>query len=195
MLFAASSFAWILALGDYVALGLHRVGSPAGPFMVLASPMLAIWLAALVSSIVGAILVGVLARRYLKRRLARVAATLLSLVGIAVTFTGPQFTTEDRFEIMKPALQQVASLPMVVNSDSTEFYDRLPPHLAFVAVTGLVSTDGHGTVFIPQWAGWRENAGGYFYAPNGSPELHDMWGNPCFGPVPLGDDWWHCGMD
>ena len=64
----------------------------------------------------------------------------------------------------------VNSLPMVVDDDSTEFYDHLPPHLAFVAVTGLVSTDGHGTVFIPQWAGWRENAGGYFYAPYGSPE-------------------------
>ena len=79
------------------------------------------------------------------------------------------------------------------NADCTEYVVTLPHEYdAFTA-------HGHAdcwdeTVFLPQWAGIPDDAGGYFFSPVESPEGWDMWGMLCKDPIDLGDGWWKCGM-
>ncbi len=115
----------------------------------------------------------------------------MALVFVAV---GPSVDACTQFELMNPELDRVAALPIVNNNLDPDCHEDLPFDLAFVSVKGLVSTDGDGTVFVPQWAGIPDDAGGYIYSPQGSPEGMDMWGMGCNDPVRLDGDWWACGM-
>jgi len=69
----------------------------------------------------------------------------------------------------------------------------LPEEYAAFTTWGEVSC-WKEAVFLPQWAGLLDNAGGYWWSPQRSPEGFDMWGMQCHNTVDLGDGWWTCGM-
>ncbi|HVK28090.1 MAG TPA: hypothetical protein VM575_07100 [Nocardioides sp.] len=71
--------------------------------------------------------------------------------------------------------------------------DRLPDGLRHLTIDGRVSRH-EGDLFFPQWIALVDDAGGYWYSPDGSPEGHDMYGMICEDPTDLGDGWWSCGM-
>lgn len=72
--------------------------------------------------------------------------------------------------------------------------NALPLPLRFLSVGGKVSAGPDGARFFPQWIGTPDDAGGYWHSPARSPAGNDMYGMICTDPVPLGDDWWMCGM-
>lgn len=71
--------------------------------------------------------------------------------------------------------------------------DALPDDLRHLTVNGRVSKLGDD-LFFPQWIALVDDAGGYWYSPDDSPEGHDMYGMICEDPTDLGDGWWSCGM-
>jgi hypothetical protein len=79
------------------------------------------------------------------------------------------------------------------NGDCRDMYVELPREFAAFTAGGLTSC-WRETVFLPQWSGIPDDAGGYWYSPNESPQGWDMWGMICENPVDLGDGWWKCGM-
>ena len=79
------------------------------------------------------------------------------------------------------------------NGDCGHMYVELPREFAAFTAGGLASCWDE-TVFLPQWSGIPDDAGGYFFSPSESPEGWDMWGMVCKDPVDLGDGWWKCGM-
>lgn len=190
----ACSLAWIAAGGDYVAIALHAIGLPAGPLRLLASPMITVWLATTAAGPVGFALAVVIAFRLSHRKTVRGGVVIVALTGLVATFAGPTMAATTRFDLLRPDLDRVAALPLVTENPLPNYYESLPPWLAYVAVSGLVSTDGNGTVFVPQWAGIPDDAGGYIYSPGKSPEGMDMWGMGCKEPVRLDGDWWACGL-
>lgn len=79
----------------------------------------------------------------------------------------------------------------------SEYYTRLPDELAHLSGTedGLISIGIDGSVFVPQWAGIPDDAGGYIYTPHDTrPQGWDMWGMECEDPTRLDGGWWACGL-
>lgn len=79
----------------------------------------------------------------------------------------------------------------------SEYYTELPQDLAHLSGTedGLISIGPDGRVFVPQWAGIPDDAGGYIYSPDDtSPEGWDMWGMDCENQTRLDGGWWACGL-
>jgi hypothetical protein len=116
------------------------------------------------------------------------------LAALIASGGGPGADPRTQFDLMQPELDRVAALPLVSENPHPSYYEDLPRDLAFVSVNGSVSTDGHGLVFVPQWAALVDDTGGYIYSPGWKPQGYDMWGMPCKDPVNLGDGWWACGM-
>ena len=185
---------WIAAAGDYVAVGLHHVGLPAGPLRLLASPMDVVWVATFVAAPFAVALTIVIAFRHSRRAAIRAGVTVVVLASFVVTVVGPQMNTRMRFDLMRPDLDRAERLSMVTSNPFPDYYERLPVGLSYGSVNGLVSTNGHGQLFVPQWAGIPDPAGGYIYSPEANPESFDMWGMGCKKPVPLDGNWWACGM-
>lgn len=77
--------------------------------------------------------------------------------------------------------------------DCYDYYVELPKEYAPFTAGGLTSC-WEEVVFLPQWSGIPDDAGGFWYSPYRSPEGFDMWGMICRDPVDLGDGWWTCGM-
>lgn len=124
-------------------------------------------------------------------------ATLAVLVGVIVAFIAPDMPYPGAravFAAIHPQLAMIATLPAVTTGPPVHDVD-LPSHLAGVFVSGYVTTDGAGGVFVPMWAGVPDDAGGFWYTPGQSPEGRDMWGMECREPVRLDGDWWACGID
>ncbi|MEV0669003.1 hypothetical protein [Mycobacterium sp. NPDC050441] len=71
--------------------------------------------------------------------------------------------------------------------------NQLPWMLRFLTADGKAS-DQLGNRFFPQWIGIPDDAGGYLYNPNESPEGLYMYGLVCNNPVDLGGGWWMCGL-
>jgi hypothetical protein len=94
------------------------------------------------------------------------------------------------FEVHRPLYERAARTAQT--DDSVAFVD-LPFALRPLSAMGSVRDQG-GMMFFPQWYGFADNAGGYFYAPERSPEGSDMHGQICVDPRDLGDGWWACGM-
>jgi hypothetical protein len=63
----------------------------------------------------------------------------------------------------------------------------------FLTKEGQVETDGT-TKYFPQRLGLPDDTGGSMYSPDASPLDSDLYGIFCRSPIPLGDDWWMCGM-
>lgn len=185
---------WIAALGNYIATASHDVGLPAGAFRVFASPMIGVWPATIASGCVGVMLAVVIAFRETSRWAIRAAVTIVALAGLVSVVASPAMSPRTRFDLLRPDLERVAALPLVTANPLPEYYESLPAGLSYVTVSGLVSTDGDGTVFVPQWAGIPDDAGGFIYSPGKSPEGMDMWGMGCKDPVRLDGDWWACGL-
>lgn len=120
----------------------------------------------------------------------------LIVVGLVVVLvTGAigawwRFAPHAWFAAHRPLYEQA------LNTDPGDDYygARLPFHLSFLSATGKVSGDRDGARFFPQWIGIPDDAGGYWYSPNDSPEGNDMYGMICEGPHDLGDGWWSCGL-
>jgi len=70
----------------------------------------------------------------------------------------------------------------------------LPWPLRGLTADGSSSKTAAGGTFFPQWFGLPDDAGGYFWSPDGSPAGEDMAGMLCQRPIDLGDGWWMCGM-
>jgi hypothetical protein len=107
---------------------------------------------------------------------------------------GPD-TSELRPVVFERDLAQLEDLVIWVeaNADCSDYYVELPDDLAYLTASGLISC-GRDSVFVPQWYGIPDDAGGFWYSPHESPEGYDMWGMICRNPVDLGDGWWECGM-
>ncbi|MCK9795339.1 hypothetical protein M1843_16435 [Isoptericola sp. 4D.3] len=99
------------------------------------------------------------------------------------------------FTAMRPQLVQIPLLTAVAGTEPATHDAALPRPLEPTAVHGYVSTDGAGGVFVPQWAGLVDDAGGFWFTPGTSPAGRDMWGMVCKEPTRLEGDWWVCGMD
>ena len=79
------------------------------------------------------------------------------------------------------------------NGNCNDYYVELPHNFDAFTAGGLTSCWGDA-VFLPQWSGIPDDAGGYWYSPGESPDGWDMWGMLCKNPVDLGEGWWTCGM-
>lgn len=195
ILAAWSVVIWSMALGDYIGVGLHACGLPTATVSLWASPSVLLWLLTFVLGVVGWTLAAASLRATGARWWWTLPANVGCLAALAAVVAGPVMTTTTRFDILRPGLEAVAAWDVVAEDKDVSMYRSLPPSLAWTSVNGNVSPSRGGVVFIPMWAGWRENAGGYWYSPDRSPEYDDMWGNPCLKPVDLGEGWWACGMD
>jgi hypothetical protein len=121
----------------------------------------------------------------------------LMMAGAAMTFAGlgdwgcsadrPLKFERDRWKADEIVLWARA------NGDWHDYYTELPPDLAPFAACGLVSVYSD-SVFVAQWSGIPDDAGGFWFSPGRSPEGFDMWGMICHDPADLGDGWWRCGM-
>jgi len=189
-----SIVAWSMALGDYIGVGLHACGLPTVMVALWASPTIVVWFVAFALGVVGWVLGAESLRAANSRWWWRVAANVGCLAALVAVVAGPTMATTTRFDILRPGLEKVASWDGVAENKGTSMYVHLPLALAWTASRGMVTPSEGGVVFIPMWSGWRENAGGYWYSPDRSPEWADMWGMQCLQPLDLGGGWWACGM-
>lgn len=70
---------------------------------------------------------------------------------------------------------------------------RLPDHLDHLSDNGRVH-GGEGRFFFPQWFGIPDDAGGFWYSPDGRPGDMAVFGTGCFSRELLDDEWLSCGM-
>lgn len=195
LLAIGSVVAWSMALGDYIGVGLHAIGLPTVMVSLWASPRFLVWVLAFALGVVGWVLAAASLHTTRTRWWWRVTSDVGCLAALVAVVAGPTMSTMTRFEILRPGLEKVASWDVVAEGKDTSMYVHLPLVLTWTASRGMVTPSDGGVVFIPMWSGWRENAGGYWYSPDHSPEYGDMWGNPCLDPIDLGDGWWACGME
>ncbi|HEX7824491.1 MAG TPA: hypothetical protein VF477_06300 [Mycobacterium sp.] len=71
--------------------------------------------------------------------------------------------------------------------------DFRPVQLRFLTADGRVEIDG-STKYFPQHLGLPDEMGGYMYSPDADPTSSEFYGFFCRTPIPLGGDWWMCGM-
>lgn len=132
------------------------------------------------------------------RRSRRWTTVPLAVIAPLVVWGGlshlPGHSVQSHFDVLRPELDRVAALPLVTDNPHPDYYEDLPDELAYVAVYGLISTDGRGAVFVPQWAGIPDDAGGFIYWPYDGEPRWDMWGMACSAPVHLDGMWWGCGL-
>lgn len=132
------------------------------------------------------------------RRSRRWISVPIAVVAPLVVWFGlsqlPGHTVQNRFDVLRPELERVAALPVVTDNPRPDYNEDLPGDLAYAAVYGLISTDGRGAVFVPQWAGIPDDAGGFIYWPYDGEPRWDMWGMMCNSPEHLDGQWWACGM-
>jgi hypothetical protein len=79
-------------------------------------------------------------------------------------------------------------------TDGSYYGARLPLALRPLSARGRVRATDDGMLFFPQWLGIPDDAGGYFWSPDRSPEGADMFGMSCQDPQDLGGGWWACGL-
>lgn len=77
--------------------------------------------------------------------------------------------------------------------DAAAAADDLPVQLHFLTAEGRVEIDGT-TKYFPQHLGLPDDMGGYMYSPDSDPLSSEFYGFFCRTPIPLGGDWWMCGM-
>jgi hypothetical protein len=195
ILATGSVVAWSMALGDYIGVALHACGLPTVIVAFWASPRLLVWVLALVLGLVGWVLAEESLGAANTRWWWRVPANLGCLAALVAVVAGPTMTPTTRFDILRPGLDAVASSSVVADAKDPSGSVSLPLRLAWTSANGKVDPSQDGAVFIPMWVGWRDNAGGYWYSPDSSPEYADMWGLQCLEPIDLGDGWWACGME
>lgn len=193
-LVAVTAGAWVFAFSSFLALMLfeHGVLSERMRELALAGGVLRVW-----QSLTAVLGIGLLAYtaalgRY--RHVLTVLAVVAGIIGLAAVATGPEAGVRTRFDLMRPDLERAAQLPFVAEGSQPQYYADLPTDLAFLSTNGLVSTNGRGALFVPQWAGIPDDAGGYIFSPAGNPTGWEMWGMTCTYPVRLDGDWWACGM-
>ncbi len=95
------------------------------------------------------------------------------------------------FQVHKPLYERAVR---TAQTDDSYYGAGLPIALRPLSARGGVRDQG-GMLFFPQWFGVPDDAGGYFWSPEKSPEGADMFGMLCQDPVDLGDGWWACGME
>jgi len=148
-----------------------------------------------VAGLVGLALLVLLATRLPRRAIFIPTAALAGLIGIGFAAEGPQTSVKNWFDVMRPDLEHAGALPAVADDPDSDYYFDLPSDLAYLAVDGTVTTNGHGELFVPQWAGLVDDAGGFILSPAGDPTGWDMWGMRCEDPVHLDGYWWACGVN
>lgn len=186
---------WLWGAGRAFAILLHRLDAMPEFMRVLTHTrgvfaVAGFW--ALVSAFIATIAFFSIRRGH--RRVTIPTALVASCVALALLSGATSTTVFERFELMRPDLDAVASLPLVTNNPQPEYYEHLPPDLAHTAVFGLVSVDGRGGVFVPQWSGIPDDAGGFIYWPHAGVPQWDMWGMSCSEPTRLDGQWWACGL-
>ena len=151
------------------------------------------WLLGVNLMIAGAV---VLFRRSPSRRgsVGSVVGALAMAVVVVVVFA-----TVGMWSTMAPrtwfATHRALYQQALATDPGTEYYGTaLPVHLRFLTSNGHVSAHRSNARFFPQWIGFPDDAGGYWYSPDRSPEGFDMYGMLCDAPADLGGGWWMCGM-
>ena len=117
--------------------------------------------------------------------------TALTLVLAAVLLNWSSAAPQAWFRAHRALYDHVAR---TFEPDTSYYGSELPVWLRPLTANGRVRRDESG-LFFPQWLGFPDNAGGYFYAPDRAPEGADMLGAICHGPEDLGGGWWVCGME
>ncbi|MEV7964282.1 hypothetical protein [Oerskovia paurometabola] len=181
----SATWAWALAVRDALPAPLHG--------LVAAGPGLGTWLFRLVAGLVGIVLVGVVVH-LVRRRSALTLVTSLVLLTVAVSWPRAQVGTAERFAAYRVALSEVAAPDGEGARDPGED-GLLPNALRYVSANGRVDRYEDGRVFVPQWLGMPDDAGGFWFSPGESPAGLDMHGMICADPVPLEGEWWACGME
>lgn len=126
-----------------------------------------------------------------RRRSVTVLATVVTPVVLLLMLNWSQFAPRLWFATHRPLYDLAAQIMPI----SDEYYGvALPLPLQHLTATGSVSSPDHEAQFYPLWLGIPDDAGGYFYSPNRSPEGLDMYGMICREPVDLGGGWWLCGF-
>lgn len=125
-----------------------------------------------------------------RRRWLTLSTTGLTVALAAVLLNWSSVAPEAWFRTHRALFDQAVA---TFEPDDSYYGAELPVALRPLSANGRVRSDADG-LFFPQWLGMPDDAGGYFYAPDSSPEGADMFGFSCRDPIDLGHGWWVCGM-
>ncbi|GAA1401316.1 hypothetical protein GCM10009600_05630 [Oerskovia paurometabola] len=150
----SATWAWALAVRDALPAPLHG--------LVAAGPGLGTWLFRLVAGLVGVVV------HLVRRRSALTLVTSLVLLTVAVSWPRAQVGTAERFAAYRVALSEVAAPDGEGARDPGED-GLLPNALRYVSANGRVDRYEDGRVFVPQWLGMPDDAGGFWFSPGGRP--------------------------
>ncbi|GIG35853.1 hypothetical protein [Cellulomonas pakistanensis] len=186
--------AWLAAASGRLALALAELGVLPQALGWLVWPRGTSVPVRLVGAVAGLVLVVWLAARLVRRWWVRTPLVALGVLAALTAPMTPDVGTQVLFASMRPQLDAIAELVRDRGVSWSGYDDELPPRLASVSAHGLVAARGDGSVFVPQWAGIPDDAGGFWFTPGTTPEGRDMWGEICTQPVRLDGDWWACAM-
>jgi hypothetical protein len=187
---SASSPGWFISGGLLVGfsiVGLGPLSLGFSPFLHLLRPAAAV--GGCILLIVGT------ARIHQGRRIGTVLAALALIFSLASAWATYTYNARAYYVLHRPQfllLGYALDHPSSRQTEPSYYGSSLPFFAINLSVTGLASGDSQG-VFLPQWVGIPDDAGG-FWDTRESPAGADMYGMLCADPVPLGDNWWSCGM-
>ncbi|MFC8597183.1 hypothetical protein [Isoptericola sp. NPDC057191] len=185
--------AWAATLSGRLAMAVAADGSAPTPVVWLAWPRgdarLLRWYAGAAAVVLTAIVVARIARRRWAAVATAIVAVALVIPASSVPYPGAAAT----FDLMRASLAAVPIDP-AVESAAPERHLSLPDNLSAASVDGTVDVDTTGSVFVPQWTALIDDAGGFWFAPAGSPQGRDMRGMSCADPIRVAAQWWACGM-
>ena len=124
------------------------------------------------------------------RRWLAIGAPVTTVVLAVTTFNWSWVAPATYFEAHRSLFDRAVA---TARTDHSYYGANLPVALRPLAAQGRVAVV-EGMLFFPQWIGIPDDAGGYWWAPDRSPEGADMFGMLCAGPDDLGGGWWSCGL-
>lgn len=127
------------------------------------------------------------------RRGGAVVATGIALLALGQLLDPPHYGPRATFVALEHGLHDVARAHEQLQRDEQNGRADLPRRLQHLSVTSSVALAGPA-IFVPRWSGIPDDAGGYWYSPDGSPQGYDMSGMICESPTRMAGDWWACGL-
>ncbi|MHA7134871.1 hypothetical protein [Oerskovia turbata] len=181
----SGTWAWALAVRGVLPVSLRG--------FVAAGQGAGTWVLQSLAGLLGVALVAVVAH-LLWRRGGVTAGVVVAVMAVGVLWPRPEIGAAERFAAYRDALGEVAALPRGTADGGAQGAETLlPPALRHVSADGRAEAREGGRVFVPQWLGMPDDAGGFWFSPGESPAGLDMRGMPCADPVRVEGDWWACG--
>ena len=189
-----ATLGWLIAGSGHVAWSLAGHGFLPQALQVFTWPRGPVCWVRVVAGVIAATLTVVLAKRLTRRLWAAVVIAVPAFAMILPTTTVPYPGARAAFDVWRPSLVRAVQARRVRTRARTSTAHPYPPLLLHSPSWGRRTARSDGAVFLAQWAGMPDDAGGYWYTDGASPQGRDMWGALCLDPIALEPHWWACGM-